>query len=191
MPVSNEQSPVPAPDTLFPLSYLPAYPGSYWIYDGDTVRANETYELHPLLKSNTDNWEKCDEGHKVYLPVYNGYPLAEYTFYCSRFQFCSWQILSETENASWTPSYNQYGGFSRTVVSIDSTIALSNGAIYEHCIVVTHRAFIYGGNKAPYYDVECYAPNVGMITRYNFNEMDTPSIKTCITELTDYHIQWP
>jgi len=44
----KENGPGPADnfDTKFPREYLPAYPGSWWVYQtGDTLRTKEDYQL--------------------------------------------------------------------------------------------------------------------------------------------------
>ncbi len=109
-------------DTIFPQSYYPVNPGSWWNYqinDTGTVTSSVStgYQLHSYLNGNSQN------STSVYLPFLDGRPIYGYDkieWYMPPFgnYYAKWPILSETVgftfDRDWTDK--RYGDFAEKVV---------------------------------------------------------------------------
>jgi len=127
--------------TIYPLPYLPAYPGSYWVYSQSnntiTVNASDEYVL-TSFKSNELQGTPLDS---FYAPVLNNLPWGENNFFVVGYStpvklgnhYSFVKILSDSLNDSW--SYNSYVVCSRMVNAIDSTVVVNN-VTYSNVIII-------------------------------------------------------
>lgn len=134
------------PETIYPLPYLPVYPGSVWNYiddNGDTIvyKTDDSYRLHSYRSyeayGNTTN--------PVYVPYWNGNPIYGYSTPMQTFSpsfpeeyargLKQIGFLSETKETRWITYQSQYGYALRVVVKTDTAITV-NSLNFNHVIVV-------------------------------------------------------
>ncbi len=192
-------------DTIKPLSYFPAFPGSYWIYDnGDTLRVADQYQMFVEGIGNGDPLFY----DTIILPklelnnIYMSYGLNG---------FVKQYELTTPSGASYIPSPTYQSILSTKMDSVfingppiqghylmAKTIAVDTviyiGAIkYENVIVTMYwdDACItagYGNSPEDCADLkEYFGKNIGLIKREHRYHADTIFIKDF--ELTDYHIE--
>jgi hypothetical protein len=129
--------------TMYPLSYLPVYPGSYWKYinkNGDTVvqTTDAEYKLDSYVYSVYQQTDIMTV--PVYVPVWNGHPVYGYSTpvynaYYRRTSLVAY--LSEVQGQSWGVDNDpHFGSVSRQVVNTDTSLTL-NAVTYSHIIKVT------------------------------------------------------
>jgi hypothetical protein len=170
-------------DTLYPLSYLPVYPGSYWKYvdsNGDSTIdiTNPTYEL--------DYWSNtADHSDTYYAPMYNGIYIWGYQAHKSTGHPLSppmQTILSENlaVGSQWEIFNDQGNTIMRKIIVKDTTITIS-GIDYYPTIGVEEYQQI-GPATYLWYARRYYTKDIGLIKE----ELHFPSIIT--KEIYDYHI---
>ena len=196
--------PPPAvPDTIFPLPYFPAYPGSYWNYsDGSTRSVDSGYHI----ANYTNNWPSYigepANYTQVYLPRYRftdsggettrdvyGYSFLPHdpggsnnepdVFYHENAALNSWWDVSTIGGYCW--SYE--------VVTKDTSM-LINGVMIDSIDVVRSFASCFPNHPAtlnPEYwgDPKYYAKDIGLV-RYDVR--NTADSVLTVTEMTDYFI---
>lgn len=155
-------------DTIFPSSYFPAFPNSYWRYidtNGDTSASytSSSYVLDNYIKP-IYNFISAS----AYVPLYNGIPIWGYfehqtgpLYYAS---LNMPRILSDSlpVGTSWDDTFGAGHIGSRTILSLDTTIAI-NGISYDSTIVMEYSNRPTGGLKTPYMR-RYFTKNIG-ITR--------------------------
>lgn len=175
-----------------PLPFLPAYPGSWWQYsDGSTITTGDEYALAPILGSQWDpnhGLKYCCIEEVAYLPVYDGRPLYHYSRMKvnasqSLGEICCEKILSEQLGETFMWGGSHYGRSTSKVMSVDTTVVLTNGNSYSTCIVVARDLGFPGTNPSMSRYYEVYARNVGLIKTWLWIGQDT-----IIKELDSYHI---
>jgi hypothetical protein len=159
----------PPPQTIYPLSYLPVYPGSSWKYineNNDTVvYSTETdYKLHSY-KSNGSQTDPA------YVPIWNGKPVYGYSTpqqitspaFSDEYRrgLTLVKYVSATEGENWTVYHEQYGSHWRVVIKIDTSITIGS-LHFDHVIVVNDSSAAYAG---PTFLIQTsyYARDVGLI----------------------------
>jgi hypothetical protein len=156
-------------DTIFPGDYLPAYPGSYWIYnDGDTITTGEKYELSIIydprfdISTGVEIFDTCIPIDTAYFPIYDNKVLNRYTTYSYGKGHCSkFRLLDETEGIGWTISSSKMDRSGMSVKGKGSTIVLPNQISYDSVIVMVYNYTIqnYDVTEYEYY----YAKHIGFI----------------------------
>lgn len=136
-----ETAVLPQYDTIFPNSYFPAYPGSYWRYlnaNNDTVliETSSEYELDRYtfyLNIYSDYY---------YVPFYNGIPIYEYKEHLAPTSFGHQdplvRIVSDTlmVGNSWVSGpWGDHPQRRRVIVAMDTVVTI-NGIDYGPTIVV-------------------------------------------------------
>lgn len=170
------------PPTIYPLSYLPVYPGSHWVYideKGDTAAqySDSEYKLHQyysgVINGNLTDW--------VYVPFWNGTPVYGYSSPQSISPYGPrglMQIgyLSEQVGDTWEIYHDKYGTQYRKVVAVDTTLSV-NSIIYDHVIAVSDYGNLWmnSGNPIVFLRINYYAKNIGLIKQdmIDINTKDT------------------
>jgi hypothetical protein len=163
----------------WPKSYLPAYPGSWWIYsDGDTVKTGPNY-VWAVIYALKD-FSQYIFIDSCYVPVYNGWGLYYYfSFPIPQSSYTTYTLLDETLGQSWTDNCNRYIAHcdARRVTKKDTSMQV-NGIIYDSVIEVQLGSYwnyyVWSDYK------EYYAKNVGLIKKSPGNH-----------NLIKYFINWP
>ncbi len=190
-------------DTIKPLSYFPAFPNSYWVYDNnETLKVASQYEKHIY---NTAGYTAVPEYDTLFLPkliLNNIYNKGDSTAFVK-----AYSISKESKSSYRDPTFKTIlsltkgefiigGAFQGheiigKTISTDTTIYIGNKK-YENVIAVI--IFDYACQTAGYSPEECatvrefYAENVGLIKRETRNfPLDTNFIKKI--ELVEYHIK--
>jgi len=189
-------------DTIFPLKYFPAYPGSYWIYDnGDTLKV-EGFEKYIF---NSESFDAVPKYDTLILPklVLNGI----YNF-PDTFAFVKGYAISKSKNSDYRdPAFKDilsttqgseftigaaFQGHKLTgkTIKVDTTISI-DGVSYDSVIVTIQ--FDYACTSMGDSPENCatikeyYAKNVGLIKREKkAYAIDTVFIKDF--ELIDFEI---
>ncbi len=176
--------------TIYPLSYLPVYPGSWWRYlkgNGDTVTyktennyMEHSYPSYELNNSYTD---------VVKVPFWNGKPIYGYSTPAeNHVQQPNDEGLSQVAYLSeHTGDYLLVYSYKETSwreVGTTDTALIVNGVLYNHVIRVDayqESPFFYNYPKT-LYEISYYAKDVGLV------RTDDP-IDTSITlQLIDFFI---
>lgn len=183
-------------DTIFPGDYLPAFPGSYWIYsDGDTIKTGKDFELsiiyepHYDFSTGVDMFDTCIAIDTAYFPIYGNKILNRYTTYwwSSNVRCAKFKLLDEIEGSGWTISSSKNDWSGMSVKSKDSRIVLPNQISYDSVIVMVYNYTInnYNITKYEYY----YAKNIGFIgSKTIYDQLSGTDTVTWESYLIDYKI---
>jgi hypothetical protein len=171
---TKEDTTQPIHRIIYPSSYLPAYPGSYWIYNnGDTIRCSDQYQVHALYSSW--DWYQGQAGavvsEYVLVPYYNQHYLYHYEYLnseCTPYSSATDKIMSELPGDSWTSGGDPHNYYSWTTykILIKDTSVIINSLRFDSVIILQ-----LGANN-PYYPVtgyEYYAKNIGLIKKQQLN----------------------
>jgi hypothetical protein len=167
-------------DTLYPLSYLPVYPGSYWKYvdsNGDSTIdiTNPTYELDYYITG----WEASDT---FYVPKYNGINIWGYKEHLDlgpSYAIPMRIVLDETLTIGADWMYVGWGGSYRyrKITAIDTSITIFGNTYYPTIIVEE-----YSPQGLPsWISRRYYTKNIGLIKE----ETELPAN---VKLIYDYHI---
>ena len=167
--VSCKKEKQEAIQTIYPLPYLPVYPGSKWTYlnqNGDTLIQSTApeYQLHQYQISygyKTDN---------VYVPFWNGKPIYGYSTPDNDSPYGSpgeTQIgyLSEKKGEQFYVYGSNMGSSWRVVENIDTNITV-NSINYNNVIEVRKYYFPQwgaGAHNTHLSGISYYAKNIGLI----------------------------
>jgi len=174
--------------TIYPLPYLPVYPGSFWKYisdKGDTV--TYTTSDNYILDSFTSNDLGGMKTDPIYVPYWNGEPVYGYSFLWSD---GDGQILvpylKEEDKASWSRCGYKYC-IDDIIVAKDTSLVV-HYAIYNSVIVVkeANDGLSWGPPPGIHSTYFYYAKNVGLIKEINVDEINHDTIQTL--NIIDYHI---
>ncbi len=184
-------TPTPTPthhfDTLFPLSYFPAYPASFWRYinsANDTVicKTDSSYKLDSYVY-----WGNPSD--TFYVPYYNNVPIWGYQSHSgSQYNHFGpmWTLLSEgAVGTNWQLYFDNGNGSARMVVAKDSSVYV-NGVYYYPTIVIKQYPYppLMGGPNH-WNGMTYYTKDIGMVKQDTWNPSDS-TITTLM--LYDYHI---
>ncbi len=156
-------------DTIYPHSYFPAFPNSYWRYLNTNGDTSSSYTSNSYVLDNYTKPGYTVINASAYVPLYNGIPiwgyfehrLGNYTIslYMPR-------ILSDslTVGTSWNDTYGANIIGSRAIKCLDTTIII-NGISYDSTIVMEYSNQQASNplSKAPYMR-RYFTKNIG-ITR--------------------------
>ncbi|MCC6371113.1 MAG: hypothetical protein IT236_08925 [Bacteroidia bacterium] len=172
-------------NTIYPGPYLPAYPGSYWIYEfkkGSTGTYSIGTSSGYILDSVNIASFTTAKYIKAIVPYYNGQPLWKNKSHAYDY--------SDKEGLRWLPfvsdstplvgekseirKYNHGAYYYRIVFKADTSITV-NGKIYNH--VMATRDYI-AVNSIYYYGTDTYyAKDVGLIAEHGYQLKPTNLIK--------------
>ncbi|RYM33843.1 hypothetical protein ERX46_07720 [Brumimicrobium glaciale] len=179
----NNYSPVI--ETIEPLPYFPAFPGSYWIYDsGDTMKVDSyvEYEYNTADYNSKPNYKTYKFPRLILSGIYNDYVLGDDIFtYVNEYSILKSsasgnlnppfkELLSLTEGSEFTigAAYKNSKETGKTI-KVDTTITI--GTTQYNDVIVTiqfNEECIYetGGTPESCATIrEYYAKNVGLIKR--------------------------
>ncbi len=181
-------------DTIRPLEYFPAFPGSYWVYDnGDTLKVAGQHEKYIF---NSAGYTAVPDYDTLVLPklILNGiYNLRDSFAYVNEYSISKAslssyrdpafkQILSLNEGDALLIGGDVQGHqITGRVIQADTSIAI-DGKAYERVIVTIHFGRMCTMNGGSEYECafkrEYYAKGVGLILRESRNyPVDTVFIK--------------
>lgn len=170
----NDTSPSPASYQIMePQSYLPAYPGSYWIYsNGDTLKVADEYQKYTFNSSDSEDGSYTGT---VFLPQFlpNNIFYQDYSSYINGYAVSSqmsgapfFNLLSETEGATYSLEQHYGGQLIGHTLKTDTAITV-NGRAYSPVLVVVHYAKELCNDSPAVcaFVKEYYAKDVGLIKR--------------------------
>jgi hypothetical protein len=163
-------------DTLYPLDYFPAFPGSYWKYidsSGDTV-VNATDSVY-----HKNCWAMSSAAYvsdTFFVPFYNGIPIWGYLAHegpiSSSGSYPLRRILSDSlpVGSSWTIYYWGGTGVDRKIISKDTTIVIGTTSYYPTIVIEEY----YTSPPIPMPIAKrYYTKNIGLIREDLYNFPDT------------------
>lgn len=166
--------------TIYPSKYLPAYPGSYWIYKSSgadtgtiTITTGPSY-IHDSV--NTVSFMNPSYQHAM-VPVYNGsnlWGVNTHYYNHSGNNGLLWVPYLEDSAAvkghKWILPYSYGSGHTvtnyYTTLCSDTSLVVS-GTTYNH--VIATRAYTDIGYGIMLVGDKYYAKNVGLIASYGYN----------------------
>lgn len=176
-------------DTIFPLDYFPAFPGSYWKYvdsnNDTTVRKTDS-----LYKKDYYTYGSAAYvSDTFYVPIYNNIPIWKYEEHTGPISHSGSYpfrvILSETlpVGSDWPVFYWSGTGVSRKLIAKDTTITISSIAYYP--TIVIEEYYSAGPPHYIWIAKRYYTKNIGLIREDLYNNLDST---TNTKELIDYFI---
>lgn len=176
-------------DTIFPLPYFPAYPGSWWKYVDnhfDTTTRSTAPEYKP------DSYEvpiSAFQSDTFLVPFYENIPIWGYEAHTGPISHAGsyplTTILSDSllVGSSWTVMYWSGTQIRRQILATDTSL-LVNGQTFFPCIVV--QEYYSSGPPLPLrISNRYYAFNVGLVREEIFNLYDSLELTR---NLIQYHI---
>ncbi len=162
------------PQIVYPLSYLPAYPGSSWDYsNGEQVVVSSSYEIHSY-QSTIESTEKTDT---KYVPYYSGSYLYEYSIIQNSTVYPLKKLLDETAGGAWLVNEINNVSIMRQLTStIDSMIiqfppyTSPIDCVFKNIVVVVEFLDSLGVDR--WNTKEYYAKDVGLIQVEIDNPLD-------------------
>lgn len=165
--------------TIYPLPYLPVYPGSNWKYldqNGDTViqTTDPEYKLNSYkCKIYNSSMNEILETDLVYVPYWNGVPVYGYSSPNNDIRYGYAQqiaYLNEVQGQSWGISSDPHYGYVYRKVANNDTSLVVNSVNYSHVIRITqivhsYNPYIPESWSADYY----YAKDIGLIYQKTIN----------------------
>lgn len=175
-------------DTIFPLSYLPNFPSSYWKYVGshnDTtiIRTDSLYKKDIY-------WTFLSKNDTFYVPVLNGTPIWGYLAHTgptgdhvNSYPFM--RILSDSlpVGSNWRVWKRAYTEVSRKVIVKDTTIIISGKSYYP--TIGIEEYYSDGPSYYIWIAKRYFTKNIGMIREDLYNYADSTVSSRFIF---DYHI---
>ncbi len=175
-------------DTIYPLSYFPAFPGSYWIYSNDdTLKIEDNYELYYYDKSYFDQAPDYDT---VYLPkfkinsIFNSSSPDEKYIHVYKYEIENFSyrllfrsIMSETLGNRF-PVAENFGGHSPYAITttVDTSMQIENN-YYPKVLIVSYYTEPTDTNSHVFpYRHDYFAKNIGLIMRDHKYYQDTAFI---------------
>ena len=155
------------PPFIYPKSYFPAYPGSYWIYtNGETKTVDPDYYLHSYQQGVVSP----SFSENAYVPKIGQQYVYEYSITQNSTTYPLKKLLSEKLNDSWV--VNDWNGdeIKRKVVAVGDTISIrqypytsDSVTVYSPVIEVIEYSS-KNGEKA-WFSKEYYANKIGLIRK--------------------------
>jgi hypothetical protein len=157
--------------TIYPLPYLPVYPGSKWIYlneVGDTVIQSTApeYQLHQYNSYSIGGYMT----DYVYVPFWNDKPVYGYSTPIDNMSaafihngLTQIGYLSEKKGEQWTTYWSQYGSSFRVVENIDTSLTVNSINYYNVIKVCDYGHYPAGPGPQILASVSYYAKNIGLI----------------------------
>jgi len=172
-------------DTIFPLSYFPAYPGSYWEYiDTDSNTSIKKTDPEYILDYYVLAGYYSDT---FYVPVYASTPIWGYAAHTGGTSYNGIQmfktILSETEPVGYNWRIYFWSGqeVRRKIIAKDASIVIQN-QVYEPTIVVLeYQPNWYWYEVAKRY----YTKDIGLVKEELYNNSGSIYLTRYIS---DYYI---
>lgn len=190
-------------DTIHPIDWFPAYPGSYWVYnDSITVQVDanwQEFELKEYHRSKDCEVLKTDI---VLLPkIENEY------FYFDRLMesfdahynsenrlfntISEWESYRNPESKYYPdPKYNSdltYYNLRKILGTLD-TLTI-HGTTYSDILIIEERKMVsYSPDPVLEIDTAYYARNIGMIRHINMRKDNNPPFENNVFDLTDFQI---
>jgi hypothetical protein len=200
VPLVAETKAIEVFDTIYPGSYFPAYPGSYWVYDtNDTLKVSSEYKR--VITYSGGVIPSHDTAYMTELilnGIFNkedstayvrGYEISKSSFelgnYGSKFK----RILSEISESKFSMYYDRIDGPINGFVSKSDTSINVKSVQYSNVLeIIIFRERLSLAPEECGEIREYYAKGVGLIRR---DERDYPSSLEYVTtlELVDYVIQ--
>jgi hypothetical protein len=172
LPIPEPAEPVPI---NYPKRYIPAYPGSYWIYDTEkagiqtTITTGPEYVLDSIVEYNTN------KKVRMMVPVYGGFRLWDNGYYVQMIDKFTHSVYHRREvflidslpvfgkEFSTTiplPNSDIYWG--RITICTDTNLVVS-GQLYNHVIGVREYGIKNGPREILQFNDTYYAPDIGVV----------------------------
>ncbi len=176
-------------DTIFPLSYFPVYPGSFWEYvnylnDTNRLVTDPAYVLDFYIEGSA-----AYVSDTFYVPVYDGVPIWGYEAHTGPISHAGsyplTRILSDSlpVGSSWVIHSWSGTAISRKIIAKDTSIMIHNQE-YSPTIVV-EEYYSEGPPSYTWIARRYFTENIGMIKEELFNMPDS-TIST--SYIIDYHL---
>jgi len=180
-------------ETIQPLPYLPAFPGSYWKYsNGDTYTTSATYKKDVYSVFYGSNLVYTAD--TFYVPIYNGAPLwgykvhDEYAIVWPNEQTTPLvRIISDSlpTGANWRVARSgNHSGVWVYISAKDTSISIS-GKDYYPTIVLYYKSIVNNDRQIPYKRAY-YTKNIGLVKEELLSWMDSSVISE--KHIVDYFI---
>lgn len=174
-------------DTIFPLNYFPAYPGSYWKYvdsnnDTTIIKTDTSYQ-----KDSYTIGSAAYVSDTFLVPIYNQIPIWRYEAHTGPISHSGsyplTRILSDSlpVGTSWAVYYWSGTGVSRKIIAKDTTITISSHSYYP--TIVVEEYYSIGPPNYIWIARRYYTKNIGLI-KEELNDNSTINTK----EIIDYFI---
>ncbi len=155
------------PPFIYPKSYFPAFPGSYWIYtNGETKTVAPDYCLHSYQQGIVSP----DFSDDAYVPRIGQQYVYEYSITQNSTTYPLKKLLSEKFDDSWVVNDWDGNEIKRKVVSVDDTINIDqypyiNDSVTVYSPVIEVIEFSSNEGDTLWFSKEYYAKNIGLIRR--------------------------
>lgn len=176
-------------DTVYPLSYFPAYPGSWWKYvDSNNDTTENTTAPGYLPDSYIISGQAYESGVHL-VPYYNDIPIWGYDahegYVTNSASTPLRTILSDTlpVGSSWTVFYWGGTGVDRKILARDTTIAIGTNSYFP--TIVVEEYYTAGPPTNPWIAKRYYTRDVGLVREELHNYLDS-TVNT--RNLIDFYI---
>lgn len=170
---------------VYPRSYLPAFPGSWWTYtNGERSLVDPNYQPNSFqTEINSTVWS--DE---KLVPYIDGAYLYEYSITQMSTEFPLKKLLAESVTAEWVVNHiNGEDVLRKSIAKLDTFYLAHDSSLYKKVVVVIEYQESLGVNA--WNTKEYYADSVGLIRQEINNPYDTLS-SIIRKELKTYYINW-
>lgn|SRR5574344_1313946 len=165
-------------DTIFPKSYLPVYPGSYWVYGNEDGRIDSVFSADDYVLDYYQNPEAGYVSDTFYVPELDNVPIWGYEAHTGSVSHSGSYpftlILSDTAEVGydWIIAYWQGNENRRQIIAKDTTIQLASGAAFDSVIIVKEYQTL-PINVLEWWYKRYYAKGVGLIKEESWFSNDS------------------
>jgi hypothetical protein len=177
-------------DTIYPMTYFPTFPGSYWIYENENGSIDTSFTSNDYI---LDYYEYLSAGFisdSFYVPKLDNIPIWGYEAHTGTISHAGSYpftlILNDTAKVgyNWVIAYWAGNENRRQIIAKDTVILLSTGNEFDSVIIVKEYQSM-PDNVPEWWYKRYYAKEIGMIKEeYWFSYDSTYKSK----ELIDYKI---
>lgn len=178
--------------TVFPLSYFPAYPGSYWKYENILNGEITTKKTEPTYLKDLNRTSHASKADTFYVPYYQKEPTWGYSLHSTVINtygdYPYFRILSDTLSvgAQWTVYH--WGGvhIMRKIKAKDATIVIKGKSYYPTIVMQDYN--YEGPPKGLRQSESYYTKDIGLIMYKTFGGYPSDTMYTTTIVLVDYFI---
>ncbi|MFM7217709.1 MAG: hypothetical protein ACKO1U_06800 [Bacteroidota bacterium] len=164
-------------DTLYPLSYFPCWPGSWWLYvdsngDSTITRSDTAWHLDSYVEGGAAYYSDT-----FYVPFYEGTPIWEYEAHTGPISnsgsYPLTRILSDSlpVGSSWLVHFWAGTGVSRRIIAIDTTLQWGTSVFYP--TIGVEEYYSTGPQGEPTIAKRYYTAGIGLVREDLYNWVDT------------------
>jgi hypothetical protein len=178
--------------TVFPLSYFPVYPGSYWKYEDLASGQITTKNTEPTYKKDLNRTSYASKADTFYVPYYEGVPIWGYSMHATTInkfgEYPFTKILSDSTVKVQPWTMYRWSGIliRRKVKTRDTTIIIKGKSYYPTIVMQDYND--EGPSRGLRQSESYYTKDIGLIMYKTFGGYPYDTLFTSTIVLVEHYI---